>query len=205
MNLPFQTLVPTLALFLLTSCTTPQEHTTTTPSISDSSSSSNSSSDSSPDSSPDSSSDVFTLQFQTTTLEGTPISSDIFQDYDLTIVNVWATWCGPCVDEMPHLQEVYENLPDNVNLLTLCTDGDTQAPLAEEILTYSHATFQTLLLDNTLSSTLMPMIRAFPTTLFILQDGTLFTAVEGAPSGDITAVYLSLVEQVLQLMEEEKN
>ena len=34
------------------------------------------------------------------------VTQDIFADYDLTMVNVWATWCGYCVEEMPELAKL---------------------------------------------------------------------------------------------------
>ena len=41
--------------------------------------------------------------FTTTYLEGNSIDQTIFADYPLTMVNVWATFCTPCLNEMPDL------------------------------------------------------------------------------------------------------
>ncbi len=41
---------------------------------------------------------------------GNPITGDIFGDVPVTLLNYWATWCGPCVSEMPHLQQLHEEL-----------------------------------------------------------------------------------------------
>ena len=38
---------------------------------------------------------------------GAPVSSDIFADYDATIVNFWNNGCGTCIEEMPELEELY--------------------------------------------------------------------------------------------------
>lgn len=47
--------------------------------------------------------------FDTTDLSGNlNVTSDILQNADLTFINYWATWCGPCVGEMPHIQEAHE-------------------------------------------------------------------------------------------------
>ena len=44
--------------------------------------------------------------FTSETLEGTEITQDIFAEADLTMVNIWGTFCGPCIREMPELGEI---------------------------------------------------------------------------------------------------
>ena len=41
--------------------------------------------------------------FSTTDLEGNAVDQSILEGYDLTLVNVWATYCTPCLEEMPDL------------------------------------------------------------------------------------------------------
>ena len=48
------------------------------------------------------------MGFNTTDLEGNPYDSSILQNADLTFINYWATWCGPCRSEMPHIQAMHE-------------------------------------------------------------------------------------------------
>ena len=39
-----------------------------------------------------------TLRFETTDVDGNPVKSeDIFKENDITMINIWATWCGNCV------------------------------------------------------------------------------------------------------------
>jgi thiol-disulfide isomerase/thioredoxin len=42
------------------------------------------------------------------------------------LINVWATWCGPCQAELPHLEKLYEKVKDRADLqiLTLTIDED---------------------------------------------------------------------------------
>ena len=49
------------------------------------------------------------LQFETTDREGNPYDQSIFSGAKLTLVNFWEPWCGPCVQEMPELQKLYED------------------------------------------------------------------------------------------------
>jgi peroxiredoxin len=57
-----------------------------------------------------------------TNLNGNPVSSSSFPG-NLLIVNVWATWCKPCIKEMPGFKELLRkmNRPD-VKLLAVSID-----------------------------------------------------------------------------------
>ena len=55
--------------------------------------------------------------FATTTIDGRIVTESIFSDYDLTVVHVWGTFCGPCIEEMGEYAVLYEELPENVNLI----------------------------------------------------------------------------------------
>jgi thiol-disulfide isomerase/thioredoxin len=52
------------------------------------------------------------------------------------LINVWATWCGPCQRELPHLEKLYEQVKDRADLqiLTLTIDEDlgVVAPFMKE-------------------------------------------------------------------------
>lgn len=44
--------------------------------------------------------------FETEDVLGEKYTQDLFNEYDLTLVNVFATWCSPCVEEMPELEQL---------------------------------------------------------------------------------------------------
>ena len=46
------------------------------------------------------------ITFEGTDLEGNPVTQDIFSQSRLTMANVWATYCNPCLSEMPGLGEL---------------------------------------------------------------------------------------------------
>ena len=51
------------------------------------------------------------ISFETTDLDGNVIkSADLFKGHRLTMVNIWGTFCGPCIDEMPELEKLNHRL-----------------------------------------------------------------------------------------------
>jgi cytochrome c biogenesis protein CcmG/thiol:disulfide interchange protein DsbE len=47
--------------------------------------------------------------FHVAALDGQPITLDAYQGKVL-LVNVWATWCAPCLEEMPSMQRLYQDM-----------------------------------------------------------------------------------------------
>ena len=47
-----------------------------------------------------------TVVFEAQDMEGNTVTSDIFGQSRLTMINVWATYCNPCLSEMPELGEL---------------------------------------------------------------------------------------------------
>ena len=53
-------------------------------------------------------------EFTAVTADGEKITQDYFRDYDATIINIWATYCPPCIEEMPKLAELEKNRPETL-------------------------------------------------------------------------------------------
>ena len=86
------------------------------------------------------------------------------------ILNFWATWCGPCKIEMPHLQNAHNNYHSSgVTILAINSgeDPNTVLDFASEL----NLTFP-ILLDNMGTVQHLYQIRGFPSTIFIYKDGT---------------------------------
>lgn len=62
-----------------------------------------------------------TIDFDSETVFGNSITKDVFAENDLTLVNIFATWCSPCVEEIPYLQEIDSEL-DNVGVVGIVAD-----------------------------------------------------------------------------------
>ena len=124
-------------------------------------------------------------------------------DYDLTVVNVWTTWCGYCIYEMPGLQALYENLPDNINFISICADADVEYETAKEILEEIGCTFTTIVPGDDLRVSLLMQVQGYPTTFFIDSEGNAVGKPHvGLPTvnGNIAGAYMAIVEERLAML-----
>ena len=51
--------------------------------------------------------------------------SETLKEKEMVLVNLWATWCGPCEYEFPFLEEAYEQYKDKVEVFALSISPDT--------------------------------------------------------------------------------
>lgn len=145
--------------------------------------------------------------FNATDLNGNKVDDSIFSKYDITMVNIWATWCGPCINEMPALAKVYDNLPSNANMISIVSDGDEEPDTAKEILADSKAMFRSFLPSAFITENVMPNITAFPTTVFVDKNGKVIGQAQlGAPSSDetrIADIYLDMIKKRIAVVKNE--
>ena len=52
------------------------------------------------------------FSFSVTDRNGLVYDESVFAEHELTMINFWEPWCGPCVGEMPDLQALYEAYAD---------------------------------------------------------------------------------------------
>lgn len=104
-------------------------------------------------------------------LSGQPAS---FSDVkgDLLIVNFWATWCPPCVREMPLLQDYATK--EGVSVV-LINQGET-VPAINQFLSTNQLYFQHLWLDPRQEALHHMNVRGLPTTLFYSREGYLLAS-----------------------------
>ena len=121
-------------------------------------------------------------KFETKGIDGKDYTEKVFSDYDLTLVNVFTTWCSPCVKEIPELQELYKEMKDKgvgvagVVLDTTDEKGnqDEEAVKKASILQEkTKAKYPFLIPDTTMMNGRLQGISAFPETFFVDKDGNI--------------------------------
>ena len=136
-------------------------------------------------------------EFSTTDMDGNKVTNDTFADYDLTVVNFWATYCNPCIDELPELTEWKKELPDNVNLIGFLVDvdekGSDQYKLAEKIIKETGADYQHLIATEEFDDMISNLV-GVPTTFFVDSTGKIIG--EPFAGADVDA-YKQTVEDYL--------
>jgi thiol-disulfide isomerase/thioredoxin len=142
-------------------------------------------------------------EFRVETLEGEMIDSSFIKENKLTMINVWTTWCGPCINEMPDLSQLAkEMLPEGVKILSVCVDGKEELETAKEIIKDSGGGFTVVIPDDILENNLMPYVDAYPTTLFVDSNGILVgSKIVGAPYEDVAKTYLNEINTRLEILD----
>ena len=113
-------------------------------------------------------------------LDGNQVDQSIFADADLTMINVWGTFCTPCLDEMPDLGELSEEYKDRgVQIIGICSDtvnadretDEAQVKKARELAEQTGADYLHLAMSGDLVDTLLPQVMAVPMTIFVDSEG----------------------------------
>jgi len=120
--------------------------------------------------------------FQTQDIYGGEFNQDIFREYSLTLVNVWGTFCGPCLDEMPSLGELQkEYASKGVNIVGIVVDVqdedmnvmEDQRELAKEIAEGTGADYTHLLISEEIIDSVLNQFDAIPASFFVDSDGNI--------------------------------
>lgn len=133
------------------------------------------------------------LQLSGTTVTGAQWSMAEDAVGKVAVVNVWGSWCGPCVEEMPHLQSVwaaYEKAKKPVAFVGI--DINESSATGGSFLRVNGVTYPSI---NEQASTTQPrlalqgMAAATPTTLVLDRQGRIAARVLGATTvGTLTAI-----------------
>ncbi len=132
--------------------------------------------------------------FKLETLEGETVQLSDYQGKKV-LLNFWATWCGPCREEMPAMQDFYDEFADEIEVLAVnVTSSEKTIDDVQDFIDEFDFTYPTLLdIDMSVSNEYKAV--GLPTTYFIGTDGKI-----QAPRkvGPMTYDYMVETMQILE-------
>lgn len=146
--------------------------------------------------------DTVVLSFEASTIDGEPMTSQIFAQSKLTMVNVWATYCNPCLSEMPDLGEISASYDtSDFQIIGIISDvaegaGEEELANARDLVLQTGADYPHLLLNESLYTNLVGAVDSVPTTFFVNNEGEVLGYTIGAKSkADWEEIIHELLEQ----------
>ena len=118
--------------------------------------------------------------FTATTLEGEEVTQEILKDKKLTMINIWATFCTPCIGEMPDLQKLNEEYSDKGFQVVgvVCDIYDVGGQFdeggintAKAIVEDTGVKYPTLLPSQSLKEAKINHVSSVPETVFVDENG----------------------------------
>lgn len=111
--------------------------------------------------------------FTTQTLSGEDVTESIFAKADLTMVNIWGTFCGPCIHEMPDIGELGREYADQgVQIVGLISDvSEAGDETALEIVEATQADYMHIVASQDLQKGILREVQVVPTTIFVDSEG----------------------------------
>jgi len=128
--------------------------------------------------------------FNAKDLQGEPLAYH-HQPGKASIINIWATWCGPCRYELPSLQHLQEKLGhEKFSVIGLSVDSDDH--LVREFLIDQKISYPNYLdTDMTIVNDILG-IRVYPSTYLVSPDGVIQDIIEGWREWDDPALLLKI-------------
>lgn len=101
---------------------------------------------------------------------------------DIILLNFWASWCGPCRQELPAFEALFQQYADlGVNVLAVNLDDEPRK--ADVLLSDINVSFP-VLFDSEGEVSARYDVSAMPTTVIIDRDGNVRLVHKGYQSGD---------------------
>jgi len=113
----------------------------------------------------------------------------------VVLINFWASWCGPCRQEMPLLDRLHHRYEDT-GFAVLGINVEGLAAPAQEIVDSTSVTFP-IVIDDGQKVSEMYNLEAMPSTFVVDRDGVVRYIHRGYKPGD-EAKYVEIVKQLIR-------
>ncbi len=121
------------------------------------------------------------IVFSAQDLNGNAVSETLFSKNKLTMINMWGTFCNPCIREMPDLAALAANNKSRgfeiAGIVIDATDRAgkiiaRQKKNADTIVAKTGANYVHILPSMAMWTTILKDVQAVPTTIFVDKNGT---------------------------------
>lgn len=121
--------------------------------------------------------------------------NSMFGRAKITMVNVWATTCAPCIAELPHIQQLAANFASRgLQVVTVLGDSQTSGAIQTALGIINSMGFNLPVIQNNASVNNVFGVGAYPTTFFIDSNGNIVRIVNTSNSYD---AWVSIVSGML--------
>ncbi len=110
--------------------------------------------------------------------DGNEIDQSIFSKADVTVVNIWATYCGPCLEELPDLANFANDYEDDgVQVVGICVDvyDEDSLAYAQELAISSGVKYTNLVVNDSLNEWYVKNVQYVPTTIVVDSEGNILS------------------------------
>ena len=137
--------------------------------------------------------------FKSVDIAGNVVTQDIFKGKKISVVNIWGTFCPPCIGEMPELGKWAGQMPADAQIIGIVCDvrdkNDTETiNAAKKITADANVKFVNIIPDEGIMSYL-DGVEAVPTTIFVDSEGNIIG--ESVVGADV-ARYKELLSRYLK-------
>jgi thiol-disulfide isomerase/thioredoxin len=89
----------------------------------------------------------------------------------VVFLNFWATWCGPCIAEMPTIQKLYDKFKDDKDVVILTVEVENKKEKAKNFMTSKNLTLPIVFPNSTIPKEFFDY--ALPTTIILDKQGNI--------------------------------
>lgn len=106
------------------------------------------------------------------------------------LLNIWATWCPPCREELPSFQKAYDKYAEEITFVFVSVDDGKEE--VEEFLTENGYTFP-VYLDSGSNCLITYGISSIPVTVLVDAEGNILAGQIGALSEDLVGLCIAIL------------
>lgn len=142
----------------------------------------------------------YMVSFTANAMDGQEFSSEQFGESKVTMINVWATYCNPCLMEMPDLGDIAESYDKSdfqlVGVISDVMEDSPQSDIdnAKDLIEETEANYPHLLLNQSLFENLIGGVSSVPTTFFVNSKGEMLGYVVGANDKE---TWIEIIDELL--------